>query len=84
MDVGAQWSCVTAQEYRASETPNRIQRLLANLTTLCSGENCYINYPEMLASLPWGREGEVFIVTLLDVSRERMLSIFTFLEWKYF
>ena len=84
MDVGARWSCVTAQEYQASETPNRIQRLLADLGTLCSGENYYIDCPEMLASLPRGREGEVFIVTLLDVSRERMLSIFTLLEWKYF
>lgn len=84
MDVGAQWSCVTAQEYQASETPNRIQRLLADLATLCSEENYSIHYPEMLASLPRGREGEVFIVTLLDISRERMLSIFILLEWKYF
>ena len=39
-----------------------IQRPLANPSPLSSGENYSINYPERLASLPWGREGVVLII----------------------
>ena len=46
-----------------------IQRLLANLCPLSSGENYYINYPERLASLPWGREGVVLIIPRVSLGR---------------
>ena len=46
-----------------------IQRLLANLRPLSSGENYYINYPERLAGLPWGREGVVLIIPRVSLCR---------------